>query len=211
MNNANPAYSRSGPPSPTDHAPYPASIDFPHSPTDTICRACSYTADGIPTTAIAWPCPLQPQTEPDRGPADAARRLAEAVTARREQLGVTRRQLAIHAGISPHTLNVIEAGTPTNHRPEKTAKLEQGLRWLPGSIGAVLGGGQPTEMPEPGREPSAHLLPEVRAVLDAGLPDEVEGALLAHLGARRQTMEAALVDEATLLVQTVAKHLPASP
>lgn len=90
-------------------------------------------------------------------------RLASAVVARRIQLGHrTREALAAASGLSHRTLSYIEQGSTRTYNPGTIAQLEHALRWLPGSVAAILDGGDPTPEPEP-----QHDLPEPLARLVA--------------------------------------------
>lgn len=70
-------------------------------------------------------------------------RLDEAMNRRRLELRMNWRELAQAADISYTALRAIRKG---NYRPtELTARaLDEALRWMPGSVYAVLDGGEPT-------------------------------------------------------------------
>lgn len=70
-------------------------------------------------------------------------RLAELMDARRLELGMTWEEVASAAGIKPPTLRAIRNGT---NRPSQLTKrgIERALRWAPGSVDAILAGGDPT-------------------------------------------------------------------
>ncbi|PZG16485.1 hypothetical protein C1I95_17590 [Micromonospora craterilacus] len=189
-----------GTPHHLDHQPV-AATDFPHlDPTTGVCRACSYTADGAPIVPIGWPCPpihedKQPAGEARRKRYAGAGRLADQVTARRTQLGLTRNQLAEQSGIGVKTLRSVEEARfprPADHTLEG---LDRGLDWRAGSARRVLAGGEPQPRPSDVVVPA-----EQQVILRAGLPAEVETALIGHLQARRQDVEAALEDEARMLL-----------
>ncbi|HEX3783697.1 MAG TPA: hypothetical protein VHX38_28880 [Pseudonocardiaceae bacterium] len=79
-------------------------------------------------------------------------RLADYVINRRAELGYGGQEaLADAAGFSVKTVTRIEGGTAVSS--STLGKLERGLRWMPGSVRAVLAGGLPTEQPEPEAEP----------------------------------------------------------
>lgn len=80
-------------------------------------------------------------------------RLAKAVIARRVELGATTRQaLAESSGLSARTLSDIENARRTSYDPATLVRLEQALRWPPGSAQAVLAGDDP---PLPQQTPAA--------------------------------------------------------
>lgn len=185
-----------GVPSFTDHGPYPAKVDFPGIGYRRVCRACSYSDDGTPLTAVRWPCE---HAAPQDG-----QLLAAAVTARRDQLGYSPRQLAALAGISLHTLRAVEGAKSDEPQDTTLTGLERALRWTPGSAVRVLTGGHPTPLVDP---LSVEVPAEVEVVLRENLPDEVEHALLAHVAERRRSVEAALREEAVMLVDLAVKGI----
>jgi hypothetical protein len=73
-------------------------------------------------------------------------RLAQLVTARRVELGHRRREDLIAAtnGISLRTLGSIETASQVGYHRNTIAVLENALRWAPGSIKAIIDGGNPT-------------------------------------------------------------------
>lgn len=116
------------------------------------------------------------------------KRLDEAMNRRRLQLRMNWRQLATAAGISYTGVRAIRRG---EYRPtELTARaLDDALRWMPGSVYAVLDGGEPHPIaaevaPQPSSPPpKSALSPDeeaLRRVVGAvarerGLtPDEVD-------------------------------------
>ncbi len=76
-------------------------------------------------------------------------RLGQYVTARRVALGYRRREdlTAAVEGVGQRTLGSIETGEKGGYHRSTLATLERALRWAPGSIQAVLDGGEPTELP----------------------------------------------------------------
>ncbi|WP_431728513.1 helix-turn-helix transcriptional regulator [Verrucosispora sp. TAA-831] len=183
------------------HQPVHANNDFPQLvPSARICQGCSYSTDGVPLTPVAWPCP-KPAEEQAAAKTDALRqnsaavRLARAVVARRAGLGLTQKQLADRAEVALRTVSAIE--TTCNRRPHRSTldALDRGLRWRPGSAQRVWRGGGPDERPTAWEVP-----PERALILRAGLPADAEAALVDHLDARRQDAEAALEQEARLLL-----------
>lgn len=70
-------------------------------------------------------------------------RLAELMDARRLELGMTWEEVASAAGIKPPTLRAIRNGT--NRPSPLTARgLDKAMSWTPGSVEAILDGGEPT-------------------------------------------------------------------
>ena len=78
-------------------------------------------------------------------------RLGQQVTARRVALGYRRREDLTNAadGVSLRTLGDIESGRRTGYHRNTLATLENALRWAPGSIQAILEGGEFAEQPTP--------------------------------------------------------------
>jgi len=102
-------------------------------------------------------------------------RLDRALRKRRAELRIrTWRQLATKAGIAGETLRSVRAG---DSRPSDAtqAGLEEALEWAPGSIQAILEGGDPvplTSRPGSFREEAAKVdegLKELAAILEEAL------------------------------------------
>src|SRR5690606_39965041 len=70
-------------------------------------------------------------------------RLAQAIEARRGELGLSLREVAERAGITGETLRAVRRGS---NEPSQLTKrgIERALRWAPGSVDAILAGGDPT-------------------------------------------------------------------
>ncbi len=111
-------------------------------------------------------------------------RLAEVIRTRRLELGLSARSASDAAGINRATWAAAES---TRHRLGERlwAPVERALAWGPGSVAAILDGGQPTlakvETPTETRV-------DVRAVADilcATLPGPAMDTLLAELLTRR--------------------------
>src|SRR5690349_12436922 len=83
-------------------------------------------------------------TRPTDVQANAAR-LGRLVKARRERLDLTHVQVQQAGGPSPASMQRIEQGRAGEMREATTAGIERALRWGPGSIAAVLAGGDPDE------------------------------------------------------------------
>lgn len=79
---------------------------------------------------------------------DRHTRLSELMQARRLELGMkTWRALATEAEISYETLRALRTGAPV--APGTANAIEKALRWTPGSIDRVLGGGAPAPADAP--------------------------------------------------------------
>jgi len=75
---------------------------------------------------------------------DGRRRLGELIEERRLDLRLRLRDLADVSGLSTETLRQIKAGSG-GLRPLTKRALEEALRWAPGSVDAILAGGDPAE------------------------------------------------------------------
>jgi len=76
------------------------------------------------------------------------KRLADAVTDRRGELGLTQEEFADQCGVSLPTIQRIEARRITP-RATTLAGLDRGARWKQGSARATLAGGRPTPIGGP--------------------------------------------------------------
>lgn len=68
-------------------------------------------------------------------------RLGDEVRVRRKQLGLTQESLAVRAGMSVPTISAIEGNRAGRMSVRLRRALEQALQWVPGSVDAVLDGG----------------------------------------------------------------------
>lgn len=68
---------------------------------------------------------------------EARKRLAEAMEARRDQLGITWRQVAAAGGTTYETLRAVRQGTNEITPPTRRA-IEAGLHWPGGYVDAIL-------------------------------------------------------------------------
>lgn len=100
-------------------------------------------------------------------------RLDLAMDARRLSLNLEWRDLAAEAGVSYETLRALRRAG--NAAPLTKRRVEEALRWTPGSIDAVLAGGEPTlaESLESAPGYDVNELRELRAQLDQIL-DRIE-------------------------------------
>jgi|GEM_PF-2331623 len=75
------------------------------------------------------------------------KRLGDAVSRRRQQLGLSQRALWKAGGPSNSTLTGIENGVADRVSPKTLGNLDRSLQWEPGSAKTVLDGGDPTPLP----------------------------------------------------------------
>lgn len=116
-------------------------------------------------------------------------RLARLVIHRRVELGHARQTgFADASGIKIRTLNNIENARSTGYDPATIARLEQALHWEPGSVEAVLAGGEARVS-----EPTVDELKLARAVLIQAMrlddPEEMRDALADVLALVARAME----------------------
>jgi transcriptional regulator with XRE-family HTH domain len=123
---------------------------------------CTFLHD--PAASSTSPVPVGTITRMDR------KRLANAVIARRVQLGHRSREaFAEAAGISPRTISYIETGEDRRYNASTVAQLEHALKWAPGSVARILAGGDPMPLPDSAR-PIPPLAAELAAMLDPDSP-----------------------------------------
>ena len=104
---------------------------------------------GYPLRGIVWHCL-------DNGGMAAWESLAEHILNRRIQLGYYKRPAFAEAsGISLRTLSDLENARRENYDRNTVAAIEHTLRWAPGSINAILEGGEPTDATADPTPPSA--------------------------------------------------------
>lgn len=87
---------------------------------------------------------------------------------RRRELRLTWDEVAAHAGIHRETLRQIRTGSG-NIRPLSATGIEGALHWAPGSIDAIISGGEPTptdDKPEEGEPTVAELAAQVAALTE---------------------------------------------
>ncbi|WP_262338932.1 helix-turn-helix domain-containing protein [Gordonia sp. CNJ-863] len=76
-------------------------------------------------------------------------RFGRLVQRRRQELGMSQSDVRLAGGPSDLTLRKIERGTTTRPDYVTLAKLDDALRWTPGSAGRAFEGGDPTPLPDP--------------------------------------------------------------
>lgn len=98
-------------------------------------------------------------------------KLAAAIRAAREALGLSQVTLAQRAGISESSVQNLEGGEPRSRMPQSLAKVEPHLGWGPGSGLSILRGGDPTPAP---RSPATRDESKLRHKLPLRIVDELE-------------------------------------
>lgn len=71
-------------------------------------------------------------------------RLADAIVARRAELGLTQMQVATRGDFSLDRVQALEGAKRTSYRAGTLAALERALDWAPGSVERILQGGDPS-------------------------------------------------------------------
>ena len=123
--------------------------------------------------------------------------LASAIETRRGELGLSLREVAQLAGVTGETLRAVRKGS---NEPSSLTKsgIERALSWEPGSVTAVLDGGEPTPIPPHVR------IHDVRMTVPAPLPVPTDDELRAS-GLAPETIEA-LLDMRRHVEKLVAKR-----
>jgi len=123
-------------------------------------------------------------------------RLARLVTHRRVQLGhASQTEFASASGLKIRTLNNIENARRPGYDPSTIALLEQGLQWQPGSVEAILAGGEPTPAVVADAPVDVDQLKEARRVL-------IDALTLTDPRAMREAM----VDAAGLVARAIERE-----
>lgn len=112
---------------------------------------------------------MTPMTE-DRTKLQWAR-LAGAIRAAREALGLTQAALAERAGVSEGSVQNLESGKSRTRISPSLAKIEAALGWAVGSGRAILDGGEPPQAQE---APAARRDDRLRRKLPLRIVDELE-------------------------------------
>lgn len=113
-------------------------------------------------------------------------RLGELIAARRMELGYeTQRALAVVTGVARHSIGAIERGDRES-RLNTRVRLEQVLRWEPGSIRKVIDGGEPSVVP--GIGPRRKSREQRQVELDEAL-ERLEDAMADYQRRRREMDE----------------------
>jgi hypothetical protein len=131
-------------------------------------------------------------------------RLAEAARDRRFELGLTQEDARAAGGPSTATQRLIEGALQDGYTPAILRRLEGALRWEPGSVRAVLAGGDPAPLPDETRRPvqpalsaaAAFPAPAVTARASRPAPPaEAPAAVRAHLLAALYAVNAPLREQ----------------
>lgn len=130
-------------------------------------------------------------------------RLGRLVGQRRQALGLSLSEAARQAGVNRATWTGIEQ-RGTEAEDYTLARVEQVIGWKPGSVQAVLAGGEPVESPQPGRPervrtgPTDYIGLWEEEILDEiwsnpSLPEAVKEELTAR--ARAKAAEARVIED----------------
>lgn len=131
-------------------------------------------------------------------------RLARLVVERRNELGMTQADVQAAGGPSQATMYLIEHAGRTRYQARILNSLERVLRWRPGSVRAVLEGGDPTPIEEaaapvvtrvrveekPPAEETPYTDPYERQIWEMDLPEDERRSLIAHLRALKEQEDA---------------------
>lgn len=91
-------------------------------------------------------CHMRPEEDPDDTTTARRKRLAELVKERRRHLGLSVRAAADSGGMARGTWTAVEDGSRKT-ADSNYAGIERALQWAPGSVAAILAGGDPTVTP----------------------------------------------------------------
>ncbi len=109
-------------------------------------------------------------------------RLAEAVGARRIELGIrTAKRLAEASSVSPRLIGEIENGRRKSYSRTTLWALDDALRWKPGSAQAILDGGDPTPMSEPASAPAGVASSSSTTMNDRAIVERLVGDLISEV------------------------------
>ncbi|MFI2667882.1 helix-turn-helix domain-containing protein [Micromonospora carbonacea] len=125
--------------------------------------------------------------------------LGTRVRDRRVELGLSARAASQAAGIDRNTWSYLENGTRRTAE-FNYAGIERALRWAPGSIRAILGGGEPTVLPDdtPPAEEDDEELHLVRT--DPQLTEDMRKRIIALILERRERDRSAAVEDTRRLI-----------
>ncbi len=130
---------------------------------------------------------------------DGRTRLRQLVRERRTALGLSVRAAARNAGIDRDTWADMESGSRIL-RDYNYASVERALRWKPGSVDAVLAGGQATIEPELARD----IDEEVELVRrDARLTPAMKVRIIRLIHERREREKAAGLAETRSIIEAL--------
>ncbi|WP_194821263.1 helix-turn-helix domain-containing protein [Micromonospora sp. S-DT3-3-22] len=125
--------------------------------------------------------------------------LGQRVRSRRLELGLSARAAAQAAGIDRNTWSYLENGTRRTAE-FNYAGVERALRWAPGSISAILGGGEPTVLPSdiPPAEDDDEEIALVRT--DPRLTDDMRQRIILLIRERRERDKAAALEDTRRMI-----------
>jgi len=107
--------------------------------------------------------------------------LASAIRQRRDQIGMTQQQVAENAAVSTMTVRNLEAARAYTRLPPSLGAVERALGWEHGSAQAVLAGGEPTLVRQPGPAPD---IADAPTDADASAAASLEGIRTLPLSVR---------------------------
>lgn len=118
---------------------------------------------------------------------DYEQQLSQLIEQRRRELGMSTAQAAETVGVSKGVWLGVERGTRMPAEP-LYERIEQVLRWQPGSIRSILAGGTPT--PESGSQQRHYADPDMQAIWElASIPPEERLMLIETLRAERERQQ----------------------
>jgi hypothetical protein len=119
-------------------------------------------------------------------------RLAEAARDRRSELGLTQEDARAAGGPSTATMRLIEGALQDGYTPAILRRLEVALRWTPGSVRAVLAGGDPVPLGDEARSRPVPAQPVLSAAAFPAPAVTARRAPAAPVGGVRAYLYAAL-------------------
>lgn len=124
-------------------------------------------------------------------------KLGEAVRARRHELGLTQADIREHGGPSPAIVGALENNRAAQLSPRMRRGLDQALQWEPGSVNAILAGGEPVAI-------------TLSSPTDPGIPDPDRWGDAAPLIAKVERVQLA-VNALTFDVREMASDIVGDP
>lgn len=124
-------------------------------------------------------------------------RLARKIEARRIELGLSGAAAARAAGIDRATWSSAENGIRRTAE-HNYAGIERALRWQPGSISAILDGGEPTPADAPSSEPVDEEIELVRT--DPKLTPDMRERIITLILERRKRERAAAIEDTRRMI-----------
>jgi transcriptional regulator with XRE-family HTH domain len=140
-------------------------------------------------------------------------RLGDAIVTRRVRLGMPiQKQFVDHSQLSQRILSDLERGKRTSYEPSTLARLEQALNWAPGSVQAVLVGGDPQPLPDPPPDDTLPAAVEddfavVTLFIAAGLDEVTQRRILGLAGQYRRRQHLELVEQVRRWIIEAGGHV----